>query len=359
MKKFFASVVMFVLCFFILGTANARVDAAVVGTDTLSVGQVWTKSWSSSTDYLTVNLDVEQSGFYTFSITDHKRTGAFAVNVYDCTTMQSVGFIYEEGKSVASHTSNEIYLVNAHEYELYVAYGETEGENTLDAYLSIQFNRASVVPVELPNCYVGASSLTVQFDETVNSLWTSYKTTGAGDYSFEFTNLHAYIYVYEKSTGNCVTVRDTEYWDSFYDEYTLVHNKVVFPLAANTEYYIYIDSYESATCKLSMTKNQKSIIGIEAVRLVDEIDSFSDVNELDYSDFYYKMSFNDGTKVDAISSDSVASSGYELPYVEYVGNTVWIQSNEYFQGGYQPVESTYNGKTTTLYIYIMPISHMI
>jgi len=361
MKRFLGTALIMILCFMaiIVGTPLVA-DAAVVVVETISEGEVWHNSWSAEVEFSTLRLEVEETGLYDITITDHIQTGAFDVVVTDVDTQEYIWSIYEEARS---DISQKIFLQKDRTYELSCscyAYDPNGDLQASDAEMSIVFYKNTEELAQLPNCPVSTSSLMAQFTDTDEHLWVKFKTSEEGDYSFNFTNLHAVVSVYDINKGEKVySWCDTEYYDTndYYD--WVVRNALIFHLEENTEYYLYIDSYSAATSKLSMTKCDKTVREIVAgIPRYTFTSMWSGLGSIDRSCFYYDVIYTDGT-TQMFGDYTLQEQGYILPQIEYVGETITINGESYLEAGQQPVESTYNGVTTTLYIEVESFTEVL
>ena len=259
MKKIIS--LLLVLCMLATGMSTITANAAIVTIETISEGETWHKSWDADVETTSLKLDVDETGLYHISVTDHNQTAYFYIGIFDVETENFIGYIFQ-GEIIAEYTSKKIYLAKDHKYELICSYFFEESTSddyisyTVDADLSIEFNKTTEEIPAISNKPLSSSDMAAQFTEDDTHLWLKIKTTTAGDYDFNFDNLHAVVYIYNFATGEQIYSMDTEYWDYEYHQY-YPKDKNVFTLEANTEYYIFIAAYENTTTKLSMTKSEK------------------------------------------------------------------------------------------------------
>ena len=184
-------------------------------------------------------------------------------------------------------------------------------------------------------------------------LYFTFTTTVAGDYRFNFTNLNAYVYL---------TDEDADVWlyeqiDTLYQDFSaggewLVRESLVFNLQANSTYYIYVENYDAATVTLSVTKSDFEVVNIVPEKVPTGFHSTHTLQELKKQDFGWKLYFADGTS-DFYNLYSVEKYGYIIPELNYVGKIINMHDEEHFGGGKQPIQTTYNGITTTTYIQVL------
>ena len=344
MKKVLSVTLALVLCVLSLLTVDVQTHAAVSYIDTISEGQTWSKSWYSSTEYQTLRLDVAETNFYRITVNDYKQSGRVLIYVYNATYEETVGYIERQGGS--TYVSNDMLLYADCAYELTCYYLYNYSDSTIDASMSITFNKNTAAKPVIPNCSLSSSNLQAQLDDGEH-LWLQFTTTTAGDYTLNFSDLHAYIGIYT-ADFQLVDYVDSEYWSDYYDAW-YSKDGAIFKLAAYSKYYIEINTYEYSSTLLSMTKNYRDVQKIEIDGVYGQLTSFS---EIDSDWFTFKVTYTDGHTVSGVDVEAITSVGYDNPYVEYAGESVDIQGRIYNRPGTQPVNCSYNGYTTTYYVHI-------
>lgn len=357
MKKVLTVVCMLALCVFSVFAMKIDANAAVTVIETIEPGDVWHQSWSSEMQSQTVNLKVNETGWYNATIIDYNQTGYYWIDIRDLTALTYVDYI-DRVEPTGTYVSQNLYFVKDHEYSLtcyYYIYDEGDEDTGmayptyLDADISIVFEKNNNALPVLPTGSLTSSNLMVQFPQGWSTEIFQYTTSQAGDYSLNFSNLHAYVTVYNATTGEELSRRDTESWSYGLSQY-VPRTRLVYTLDANTTYYFEIESYNECSTLLSVSKNEKDVKTIEAYQLLYEYPCYWDAP--DAVDFSHKITYTDGSSEIADSLELLTLDGYEGPIVAYVGATVNIDDEIYLGAGEQPVESTYMGETTTIYIKI-------
>ncbi len=351
LKKLLSIVLAFILCFTTFGTVGLTASAAVVFIETISEGETWRENWSSQDEYPVVKLAVEETGFYDFTFNDYKQDGLLAFVIFAETLESEVAEIWAD-EIMSSYVSERVFLMKDIEYSLMCGYFDLDGETPLDGDLSVVFNENTESVIQIPNCSLSSSNLRASFTDDDSSLWLKFKPTSDGDYSFNFENLHAYITVYNISSNAEVCYLDTEFYHTRFDEYWL-REALIFNLTANEEYYIEINAYSNSTTKLSISKNAKTVKTIIPNDAIYGINSFTNSDYIDSSSFNYKLVYTDGSSEIMDSVNDISEMGYNPPYnIEYKGEKVWINDDYYLVAGNQPVEFTYNGVTSAIYVKV-------
>ena len=321
----------------------ASVAADVIFYETISEGEVTRQSWTAEDGYIEIALNVEETDFYSITVTDHNQTGLLLAYIIDNTSYQMLDMVYNDEISETISSGN-ILLTAGNEYVLMCEYYEyiDESFNYLPADMSIQFNKSFDNIQQLPEGTLSSSNLEYEFTEVQNTLVCEYTTAAAGDYSLYFGDLHAFVTVYNAQTGEEVGYFDSEYvyyYDYETEEtYYQVKDKLIFNLNANTKYYFEIESYESATTKLSMSKNSKTVRNIVVKEASSEIYCWDYVNE---SSFNYKITYTNGTS-ETKSYLAMASAGFNQPTVLFLGEYVDINGESLLKGGKTSVVSLYD-----------------
>ena len=354
----FFMIIVLILC--TLFTSAISISATDVITPTISEDEVWRESWSSSVQSVSVNLNVDETGLYNLHIMDYEKTACFLIYLTDTTTGEKVGYVAPQDITGLFITAG-ILFIKDHVYELEcVYYNYDKSFDTIsyaDADLAILFSKSNEKILEIPNCAVSSSDLQPYFTETSNYLWLKYKTDVAGDYSFNFTNLYAYISVYDISTGKILySNTDTMFYLDTLDDWQL-KDHVIFNLEANTEYYICVLSYSSASTKLSMTKNTYDVKNIEVNNALYEFDCHWAVEDINYTCFDYKVTYGDET-CESLYYYDIYKAGYDVPSVKFLGGDVNINGNTYLYAGEQQLECIYNGVTTIKNVYIKSLTDL-
>ena len=81
-KKLLASVFIAVVCLASICFMSISANAAVSTIDTISEGEVWRESWSAGTDYAYVDIEVDKSALYDFTVCDYMKTGMFSIRYH-------------------------------------------------------------------------------------------------------------------------------------------------------------------------------------------------------------------------------------------------------------------------------------
>ena len=321
----------------------ASVAADTVYYETISVGETTRQSWTAEDGYIEIALNVQETDFYSITVTDHNQTGLLLAYITDYTSYQMVDMVYNDEIS-ETISSGSILLTAGNEYVLMCEYYEyiDESFNYLPADMTIQFNEAFDNVQQLPEGELSSSNLQYEYDEEENTLVCEYTTAAAGDYSLYFSDLHAFVTVYNAQTGEEVTSVDSEYVYS-YGAATgaplyKVKDKLIFNLNANTKYYFEIWGYEPAVTKLSMSKNSKTVRNIVAKEAASEIYCWDSVNE---TSFNYKITYTNGTS-ETKSYLAMASAGFNQPIVLFLGEYVDINGESLLKGGKTSVVSLYD-----------------
>ncbi len=345
-----------------MGMFNLTASAAVVTIPTVSVGETWSQSWNAeSTSF---RLSISQTGFYKATVTDRNTTGYFYIEIDDLTTEETLGYI-APWQIIGNHMSKEMFLLSGHTYEITCHYVNWD-EEAIPANMAMVFNRYNVQLAQIPSGSVNTSTMSLQFGDEDNWAWLKFTTTAAGDYSFNFTNLHAFVSVYKAATGEEVYDGvDTEYWNYYSEVYNL-KNCLIFNLAANTEYYVYVRSYEATSAKVSMTQNSKTVKTIVANNVIYDINSFWDWWDIDSGCFDYKVTYTNNS-YEVLDYYTVSRNGYTVPYIQYIGGIVETDEYSYedeeyvsyLRPGNQPVASIYNDQETTVYVNVKSLVHHV
>ena len=245
----------------------ASVAADTLYSEIISVGETTRQSWTAEDECIEIALNVDETAFYSITVTDHNQTGLLLAYVTDYTSYQILDMVYNDEISETISSGN-ILLTAGNTYVLMCEYYEyvDESFNYLPADMSIQFNESFENVQQLPEGELSSSNLQYEYDEDKNTMVCEYTTAAAGDYSLYFSDLHAFVTVYNAQTGEEVTYVDSEYVYGYDDETGApiyrVKDKIIFNLNANTKYYFEIWGYEPAVTKLSMSKNSKTVRNI-------------------------------------------------------------------------------------------------
>ncbi len=354
-KSLFFKCLTFVLLLCVVFASVITSYAEAADIPTISKGEVWNDSWSSSVQSVSIRLDVDQTGLYHLLVMDHKKTALFLVYVNDITNGERLGYIAPQEITEIFMTAG-ILLVKDHVYELecyYYTYDKNSDDIIYaDAELSVTFNRSNEGILEIPECDISSSSLQARFTDIDSYVWLKYKAAVDGDYSFNFTDMYAYVTVYDVLTGKIVYSNiDTMY----YTDTAQKKDRLVFELKADTEYYIFVSSYDNSTTKLSITKNNKDVKDISINSVVYDIDCYWTIDDIDSSCFDYRVTYSDDTSNVFFYYD-LCKMGYDIPDVNFLGGEVYINGVYYLKAGQQPVEYTYKGQTRTFYLYIKSLT---
>ncbi|MBQ5910499.1 MAG: N-acetylmuramoyl-L-alanine amidase family protein [Clostridia bacterium] len=352
MKRLLSVVLAFVLCITSLLAVDVQTNAAVVYLDEIKEGEVWTKSWSSNTMSKDVNLVVEDTAFYNISVTDHKLTGGFVIDIYDLTEDAFLCCFDTNNNSVEHYTSKEILFYAEHTYQLTCYYYELEGYNTLDASLSLSFGKGTNHAVTIPSGSISGSNLQLTANENTDAVWLKYKTDAAGDYTLHFDELYASISLYEGASFTKIGYYDSVYYSKKNDEWRVKDN-LIFTLKANTEYYFELVPNHSSNTKLSMTKNDKEVIEVILNIPPKKFSCFADIDA--YS-FTYTITFTNRTDKTYTYYEDMEYDGYAAPTVEYAGEYTEVGYDTYLQAGVQPIDVTFQGETTTYYVEVQSLT---
>ncbi len=358
MKKI-GSVLLALLTMLSLGVLGVSAEEVAGEVPMLSVGEPLRESWSADEEMTMLELAVEETGLYQFTITDHNQGGFVVYTVADyetesLTLLEICASIDEETgeiQAVNPWVSASTMLVEGHTYVMVCAY--TDEESTyLAGDISIVLNKSEQSLSELPNCPIVESDLTATFD--LNGKWFSFKTDEAGDYDLYYApqDTDLAVIVYNAETGEEVATAMTQEYDDLTDEWVF-HDKLTFPLQADTQYYFCIGSYEEGVaCKLSMTRNEKTVSNIIVNNPLESFTSFVNVEKIDYTCFDYRIIYSDDTWEVVDSYRDLQKRGYTIPEVTYVGETIEIPYRTIPGAGKQPIQSTYNDISTIVYVNV-------
>ena len=329
---------------------NITASAAIVTIETVVEGKTWQGSWSSLEGHKQLELVVDETGFYNLYFEDHKQNGALAFD------LNGPSYFYDYFIGGSEYSSENVFLQKG-TYDFYIGYfdgsEDTSDSVPLDGNVSFVFNKSDYTPPVLPNCDVESSKLQIAIGDTAD--WFAFTTTQAGDYSFNYSNYSAdlYLSVYSAKTGEWVDSGYSEVWLYEYETY-LNRERIVFNLDANTTYYISVNGYEPGqSMKISMTKNEKTVKNIAAYEsLIESYQSFWGVDYVSRLFFNYKITYTDGTTEIVDTFLNVLYAGYDLPYIEYAGGYSYANGIYFLHAGRQLVESTYDDVVTKTYITV-------
>ena len=232
MKKFLSVTLVLLFCCLSFLATDLKADAAVVTVQTVSDGETWRQSWSSSVESMVLKADVNYSDFYEITVNDYKQTGRFHISIYDLTLNEYVGAI-SKSEVLATYVSKPMLLNKDHIYELECYYTDRSGELSLDADLAVTLNKSlEDIPV-LPTCPLNSSNITAQFTEDDHMLWLEYTPAQSGDHTLYFEDLHAFVALYSAATEKLTEI-DSEYYDGNSENW-YVRDGLVFTLKAGTK----------------------------------------------------------------------------------------------------------------------------
>ncbi len=364
MKKVLSVALALLMCFLTFSTVGLTANAAVVTIDTISVGDTWHGSWTTQEESKVVRLNIEETGFYKFNITDNKQTlnCVMVAEIEDITAEESVlsticvNFDGEGNYIIPiSYTTESVYLAAGHQYEFRCGYVDVASEALVAGDVSVSFLKSDADDIyTIPNCSVTSSNLMLQFTDFDDKAWLKFTSSSVGDYSLNFSSyMSAFVSVYDAETGEELYEKDTEYLVTHTEEW-YNRNKIVFNLEANKEYYILVDWYDDyiTTTKLSMTKNAKTLKSVAANSCFYTVTPLWYAEEIDETCFNFKVTYTDNTTQIFDDYEALCIAGYDKPFVYYAGDTFDVDGKTYLDGGNQPISTLYAEKTTTSYIYI-------
>ncbi len=325
-----------------LASAVPTASAATV-IPTLEAGDTWNGQWAATQTENYLDLRVEETGFYTLTVTDHMQTGYVMVTIYDSTDMAYLGQVFEWGGDTP-YVSEPLYLCADHGYSLELLYGDII--DTLEyqaADMTITFERADVVPTQLPNVAASGSNVMTSLEAGEHE-WFRFTTTAAGDYTVDFSEaIGAYVTVYEAATGKWIDERDTQYYrhDLWWNG-----NKAVFRLKANREYYVQVYNYDSAvTTRVSAIKNEYTVAYITADSPSEfRLGPWDRATEAETC-LNYKVHYENGTPR-VVSYDTLCTWGVKMPQVYFGGDEMYVNGEWLLAAGERPVTAEHNGVTS-------------
>ena len=341
--------------------------AAIAYTQTISAGETWNEEWSSLVNEKTFKIDITETGFYDFTVTDHKQTGLLYIVVRNA----DGEYIFAENlceydeatetfNPISTKTTEKFILAKGQKYEVTCSYSSSEDlYSALDAKVSITLNKNNFKPETLPECNISDSDMRIQIESGCYE-WFEFKTQSDGDYSFNISSYidDGYVNVYSLSTGEFVDYKcfSDYHYIEYADEYVQSWRKnVTFNLKGNDTYYISFQSYDDgATCAVSMTKNTKTVKNIAVNAPNNTIDS--SWASIDSTDFNYKISYTDGTSEIIDYYYDIWQKGYELPEFESFEDTVYVNGEFYFLAGKQPIATTYNDVKTVIFADVFSVT---
>lgn len=326
-------------------TPALSVDAAVTQIESVYAGDSWSGAWATGDKYL--RLNVTETGFYSLTLTDNLKTGmAFAI-VNDVETEETKGVYI--GDLTEPQKMDMMYLIADRVYELGIAYLLADYTDYAAANMTISFTKLDFSATELPSGALSDSDVSITLSEG-ETAWLCYTTAQAGDYSFNFSDIDAFVTVYNAQTGEMLENYDAYTRYSEVDGEYYYRDSIVFKLAADTEYLFRVDSFfegESST-KVSISKNKKTVEFIEASKAIYDIFCRDSIGN-EY--FEYKVSYTNGT-TSTLPYSTLAASGIELPLVLCLADSVDVNGEYLWQGGKAPVVSMYGEDYSFIYVDI-------
>lgn len=351
MKKFVLGFITTVSLTVALLLGLSSLTANATSSEQFGVNETWRGSWDGTLKYL--YLDVDQTGYYDFSITDNLANAGIILYMNDMDLGESVAWnntylllsgYYEE------YSKEHIYLIKDHVYQIRVIYGDYDSENekfdSFYADISINFTKTDYSPETLSlgatkNLFVG---------EKTND-WFEFKTSAAGDYLFALNEYADFnLDVYEKDSGKQIKI--------FYFDY---YKTIRLSLKANTKYIIKTSSGENSErlVRLSLSKAASNIEKIDVVQehkiRPDSVvleDGHPYLYYSDFSKFKYLVTYSNNSKA-TFSYSQLRENGVTIDLVKYTGKHFTYRENGYLNSGNQSVQITYmNGKKSNSSIYV-------
>lgn len=356
-KRFFitTNVLLSVILIAVFVFSPLTVSAAEVATPIINEDEIWRGSWISP-QTSTVIFKPTKSGFYSLNITDYNNTSNIFIEITDLTTDEPFDYVY---KNVTNepYKCEKRYMAQGHSYELVCYYSGDDLYDVPQADISLKFETVNFTPYPLPECAITSSKTVINFEEGVKD-WLKFTPSMTGDYSLNFSeSVEGYVEVYNAKSGEIVDARYT-----FFSEITtgmyLPSQSLVFKLAKNTEYYFCIESYRASSTKISISKNDKDIKSVALGSAIYDIYSIWEPSTISAALFDHIITYTDGTK-STISYIEAMFFGIQLPYVEYLGKTVFVDDFVWLEGGKQPIVSIYGDNVTVMYIDVMPLTDIL
>ena len=352
MKKVVSMLLALALLMMVL-PMNLVADAAVTSV-TLSAGDSFRQSWSEEGS-MVADITVMESGFYSFTFSDHKRLGFHTFVLYDRETeeylMGDVAFVYDRSSQKMIYlpifTSKEIWLAAGRVYQLYLDYYDENWE-LLAGDATITLNKMTCQTREIP---IGYSSVTATLGQ--RNEWFTVTPTVTADYNLQYspTDEDINVDVFDMATGRCVVQANSWVYDST-TQSGIYKGKLVLPLQANTTYLLRVNAYEQIPAlKLSIRQSTKTVKSIGVKRAIMNFTSFLNPTDIDEFSFKYEVTYTDNTK-ETLSCSDLWKKGYEAPCVYYVGETIKTQESTYLDKGAQPVKIVWHDKTATTHIQV-------
>ncbi len=356
-KKYVVSIVLSIVL--LLGSFFApalTISAKTV--EKIGVGEVYHTTFKGGSETGCFVFAPETNGFYTLNIIDYSQTSDVYIEIVDITTEQPYKYIFEDVNE-SGFVSEKMYMSGSHEYEVLCYYSGDDYYSDITADIALSFELSDFEPYKLPFCDISSSRVMVSFEESGE--WFKFTTDVAGDYNLNYSvAIDAYVEVYNAKSGEMVSSRYTPFLYNYmgYNMW-LCSEKLVFSLEANTEYYFYIEEYRNSTSKVSVTKSEKDIENIAISSLIENVDwSSVDASDISAGAFYFNIFYTDKTsqKIDYYNATSL---GIEMPYVEYIGKTVYVNGLYLPISNTQPISVYYDGKYTVEYVNIPSVSDIL
>lgn len=356
-KRFFiiTNVLLSVILIAVFAFSPLTVSAAEVVAPTINENEIWRGSWTSP-QTATVVFKPTKSGFYSLNITDYNNTSNIFIEITDLTTDEPFDYVYKN-VGLEPYKCEKRYMAQGHNYELVCYYSGDDLYDAPQADISLKFETVNFTPYQLPECTITSSKTVINFEEGIKD-WLRFTPSITGDYSLNFSEgVEGYVEVYNANSGELVDARYT-----FFSEITtgiyLPSQSLVFKLTKNTEYYFCIESYCVSSTKISISKNDKDIKNVELGSAISDIYGIWEPSVISSALFDHIITYTDGTK-STISYIEAMFYGIQLPYVEYLGKTVFVDDFVWLEGGKQPIVSVYGNKATVMYIDVMPLTDIL
>lgn len=320
MKKFWKTSRKAMLCVLLALCMSVTVILAPVSyvsatnLPTLSLGDTENFQWDGSEGYL-FKIQVDSTDLYDLIITDNYGMGEIDLHLED-EYGNWTDYFYGE----ITGTPLTAFLLTDKEYYVYCSYAVNVEGAQIRADLTFELSQSVSTLPTVPLCDIDDSSALSISCEVDKDYWFKFTTTEAGDYTFNFDELHAYMFVANASEGEYEYAEvDTEYmsvegnWKS--------KNKMVFTLSADTLYYFCIGVYGISDTRISITKNSKTIKNVIPIPPTSKLDCFGWNIETYFS---YKVEYTDDTQ-DILSYDEAITDGVMIPYIYLVNQNAYLK----------------------------------
>lgn len=349
MKRIMSVLLTFALLFgAVQGTSVLSVGAEET-IPTVSAGDTWHAVWTAEEYAAFATLNITESGFYRFNVTDNSPNDNFlTVVVYNVTEDALMETVNGELGST-EYVDDILYFNAACEYEIgAVKYNSAGYFDSGD--LSIAFNKAEIIPNEL------TLSQPVELSAFPDSRgWVSFEPEEAGDYCLSLSRAASFtVAVYDASTGLRRELRSTSYRTATSGK---AIDKLVVNLEANTPYLFFFRKgtlpYEGY--ELSVEKCAEEIVHMELNEQTRDLLSV-EYDEIDVSEalFNYRVVYADGTEA-ICTYEELAKAGRFTPNITYLGESISIYDSIYYGARTQPIEVEYLDRVEYDTVYIKPI----